>query len=202
MLKLYHRKRKFDQTPEPRGKIEKSRKGPLRFVVQLHRATRLHFDLRLEFGGVFKSWAVPKGPSLNPLDQRLAVFVEDHPIEYGSFEGIIPKGNYGAGTVMVWDRGTYVERGSEGRADSEAAMKKAFEKGHITFVVDGEKLKGEFALIKLKKDSSEKAWLLVKKRDEHSTYKRSENPHELSVKTGRSIDEIAREAEDDGDVWN
>ncbi|MGE0633536.1 MAG: DNA polymerase ligase N-terminal domain-containing protein, partial [Pseudobdellovibrionaceae bacterium] len=148
-LRVYNSKRKFDQTPEPKGKIYKKGQGHLRFVVQMHSASRLHFDFRLEFGGVYRSWAVPKGPSLNPLDQRLAVFVEDHPIEYGSFEGIIPKGNYGAGTVMIWDEGTYVERGSEGREDSEAAMLKNFEKGHITFVLEGKKLNGEFALIKL-----------------------------------------------------
>ncbi len=199
-LKVYNRKRKFDQTPEPKGKKVKG-SGDLRFVVQMHDATRLHWDLRLEFDGVFKSWAVPKGPSLNPLDQRLAVFVEDHPIEYGSFEGIIPKGNYGAGTVMIWDEGTYIERGSTGRKDSEAAMKKAFEKGHITFVVSGQKLNGEFALIKLKKDAGQKAWLLVKKRDEFSTYKKSEIPDNNSVKTGRSIEEIAEESEAAGNVW-
>src|SRR6476659_3270914 len=102
----YNRKRKFDRTPEPPGKVE-SGVGPLRFVVQMHEATRLHYDLRIEAGGVFRSWAVPKGPSLNVQDQRLAVYVEDHPIAYGSFEGVIPKGNYGAGTVMVWDQGTY-----------------------------------------------------------------------------------------------
>jgi bifunctional non-homologous end joining protein LigD len=142
---------------------------------------------------------VPKGPSLNPLDQRLAVFVEDHPLDYGTFEGIIPKGNYGAGTVMLWDSGTYVERSSSSRKESEAAMIKNFEKGHITFVLNGEKLKGEFALIQLKKDKSQKAWLLVKKRDEYSTYKKSEMPNDLSVKTNRTLEEIAEEAEAKGD---
>jgi bifunctional non-homologous end joining protein LigD len=200
-LRIYNRKRKFSETPEPRGHKKIAKSGDLKFVVQLHAATRLHFDFRLEFDGAFKSWAVPKGPSLNPLDQRLAVFVEDHPIDYGSFEGIIPKGNYGAGTVMVWDRGTYVERGSKARKDSERAMLKNFDKGHLTFVLDGEKLKGEFALIKLKKDASDKAWLLVKKRDAHSTYKRSEVPGDESVKTGRTMEEIAAEAKGKGDVW-
>ncbi len=200
-LRVYNRKRKFDQTPEPKG-IKERGKGGLRFVVQMHDATRLHFDLRLEFDGVFKSWAVPKGPSLNPLDQRLAVFVEDHPIKYGSFEGIIPKGNYGAGTVMIWDQGTYVERGSKGRADSERAMMNNFAKGHLTFVLNGEKLKGEFALIKLKKaNEGEKAWLLVKKRDQYSTYKRTEIPDNLSVKTGRTLEQIAEESLAAGDVW-
>lgn len=167
----------------------------------MHAASRLHFDFRIEFEGVFKSWAIPKGPSLNPQDQRLAVFVEDHPLDYGSFEGIIPKGNYGAGTVMVWDEGTYIERGSEGREDSEKAMRKGFDNGHMTFILSGEKLKGEFALIQLKKNTSEKAWLLVKKRDEHSTYKKSEIPNNLSIKTGRNIEEIAAQAEDKGHVW-
>lgn len=199
-LKVYNKKRKFNQTPEPRGKTAKGT-GPLQFAIQMHSATRLHWDFRLEFGGVLKSWAVPKGPSLNPLDQRLALFVEDHPIDYGSFEGIIPKGNYGAGTVMLWDRGTYVERGSEGRKDSEAAMKEGLEKGHITFVLNGEKLKGEFALIKLKKASEQNAWLLVKKRDEYSTYKRTEIPKNVSVKSGRTLEEIAKESEKAGDVW-
>ena len=174
-LRVYHRKRKFSETPEPKGEKQSRRKGPLRFVVQMHAASRLHFDFRLEFDGVFKSWAVPKGPSLNPLDQRLAVFVEDHPLEYGSFEGIIPKGNYGAGSVMVWDEGSYIERGSKTRKESEQAMHRNFEKGHLTFVLDGKKLKGEFALIKLKKRESGNAWLLVKKRDECSTYKHGGN---------------------------
>ena len=188
-LPVYNRKRKFHRTPEPRGKKAKGR-GKLRFVVQMHDASHLHWDLRLEFDGVFKSWAIPKGPSLNPLDKRLAVFVEDHPLEYGSFEGIIPKGNYGAGTVMVWDKGTYNERSSKGRKDNEKAMKKALEKGHITIVMDGQKLKGEFALIKLKKAADEKSWLLIKTRDEYSTYKRTEVPNNISVKTGRTLEEI------------
>lgn len=200
-LREYNRKRKFSQTPEPRGKEKKKGKGNLRFVVQMHNASRLHFDLRLEFDGSFKSWAVPKGPSLNPLDQRLAVFVEDHPLDYGSFEGIIPKGNYGAGTVLIWDEGTYVERGSKGRNDSEAAMIKNLEKGHLTFVLDGHKLKGEFALIKLKNDPGEKSWLLVKKRDTYSTYKRTQIPDNLSVKTGRTIEEISQQAEAAGNIW-
>ncbi len=200
-LKEYQRKRKFGQTPEPKGKAARKGRGPLRFVVQKHDASRLHYDFRLEFGGVFKSWAVPKGPSLNPQDQRLAVFVEDHPLEYGSFEGIIPKGNYGGGTVMVWDEGTYVERGSAERRESERAMMEGFKKGHITFVMDGHKLKGEFALIQLKKDKDQKAWLLVKKRDEHSSIKRDQKYDESSVKTGRTLDEIAAESEGAGDVW-
>jgi bifunctional non-homologous end joining protein LigD len=198
-LKVYNRKRKFSKTPEPPGKVKKGGKGPLKFVVQLHSATRLHYDFRLEFGGSFKSWAVPKGPSINPMDQRLAVFVEDHPLEYGSFEGIIPKGNYGAGTVMVWDTGTYVERSSQDRKDSEAAMKKGFERGHITFVLEGEKLRGEFALIKLKK-SEDKAWLLVKKRDANSAYK-DITKQNLSVKTGRTLEKIAAQADEAGDIW-
>lgn len=204
-LSDYNRKRNFGRTPEPKGKVAKKGRGPLRFVVQMHRATRLHFDLRLEFEGVYKSWAVPKGPSLNPLDQRLAIFVEDHPLEYGKFEGIIPPRNYGAGSVMLWDEGTYVERGSVGqkpdRKRDEKAMRKAFDSGHITFVLDGHKLKGEFALIRLKKGGDEKAWLLVKKRDEHATYKRSEIPNDQSVKTGRSMEEIAAESQAQGDVW-
>lgn len=167
----------------------------------MHRATRLHFDFRLEIDGVYKSWAVPKGPSLNPLDQRLAVFVEDHPLEYGDFEGIIPPRNYGAGTVMIWDRGVYLERSSETPKSSNLAMREGLAKGHLAFVLDGEKLKGEFALIKLKKDKSQRAWLLVKKRDGHANYARKPAFENASVKTGRAMDDIAAESEKRGDVW-
>ncbi len=196
-LKEYQRKRKFERTPEPKGGKAKPSKD-LRFVVHMHAASRLHFDLRLEMDGVFKSWAVPKRPSLNPMDQRLAVFVEDHPIEYGSFEGVIPEGNYGAGTVVLWDAGTYVERGSTGRTDSNKAMLAGLSKGHITFVMNGSKLQGEFALIKLKKDP--KAWLLVKKRDAASTFKTTPLPDQ-SVLSGRTVDEVREYATEKGITW-
>jgi bifunctional non-homologous end joining protein LigD len=136
---------------------------------------------------------------MDPMDQRLAVFVEDHPLDYGSFEGIIPKGNYGAGTVMVWDHGTYVERGSEGREDSEKAALEGLAEGHITFVLSGQKLQGEFALIRFKK-GDEKSWLLVKKRDEHAGHF-DVTRENLSVKTGRSLKEIAENAESKGETW-
>jgi bifunctional non-homologous end joining protein LigD len=194
-LKVYRRRRKFETTLEPVGTSLKSSRRALRFVVQMHQARRLHFDLRLEFGGVLKSWAVPKGPSLNPLDRRLAILVEDHPLEYGSFEGVILPGNYGAGTVMVWDTGTYVARGARNRQKSEQAMKQNLQKGHLSFVLKGQKLKGEFALVKLKKGNEQNAWLLIKKRDSHASYRNTLGPEDnRSVKTGRSLDQITHES--------
>ena len=169
-LKEYRRKRQFQKTPEPPPTKEVAQpitqvvqQTPLSFVVQLHAATRLHFDLRLELDGVFQSWAVPRGPSLNPTDQRLAVHVENHPLEYGGFEGIIPSGNYGAGTVMIWDRGTFTARCVNGEQPPDVhadAVRKGFRHGHITIVMAGHRLKGEFALI----HTRGKQWLLVKKR--------------------------------------
>jgi bifunctional non-homologous end joining protein LigD len=187
-LRQYRQKRQFERTPEPRGDTESGR-GPLRFVVQKHQASRLHYDFRLELDGTLKSWAVPKGPSLNPADKRLAVMVEDHPLDYRTFEGTIPKGNYGAGTVMVWDQGTYCSRQSADRVESERLLREGLLKGQITFVLNGEKLQGEFALIRVKQGKNN--WLLVKKRDSFAS---SDNvlDSDRSVASGRGLDEIAQ----------
>ena len=191
-LKRYKELRKFGKTTEPEGS-EGRTNGPLRFVVHMHAATKLHYDFRIEMEGVFRSWAVPKGPSLDPLERRLAVKVEDHPLEYGSFEGVIPKGNYGAGTVMIWDEGTYTARASDDREAGEKALLDGFAKGHITFVVKGSKINGEYALIKLAK-GEENAWLLLKKGDTFA--RRSEVTNEdRSARSGRTLGEIARDAE-------
>src|SRR5678809_1119908 len=162
-LTQYKKKRSFKKTPEPEGKKKSPSKSKLRFVVQKHDATQLHYDFRLEMEGVLKSWAVPKGPSLNPDDKRLAMMVEDHPYDYRTFEGNIPEGNYGAGTVMVWDEGTYTA--AEGTFTSKAAMDKELRqqlrKGKIKFTLSGKKLKGMFALVK-GSYRGEKSWLLMK----------------------------------------
>ena len=198
-LEEYGRKRSFDKTPEPEARPG-SEADDLRFVVQKHRASSLHYDFRLEWGGVLKSWAVPKGPSLNPEDKRLAVLVEDHPLDYRLFEGVIPKGNYGAGTVMVWDLGTYrPRRPGVDRADDERIMEEGFQKGHITFVLNGKKLKEEFALLKLQR-GEQNAWLLVKKKDEGATSE-DVRKQDTSALTGRTMDEIARGAEARGEIW-
>jgi bifunctional non-homologous end joining protein LigD len=187
-LKEYRAKRQFEQTPEPGGAVKEHR-GPLRFVVQKHQASRLHFDLRLELGGSLKSWAVPKGPSLNPEDKRLAIMVEDHPLDYGRFEGVIPEGNYGAGPVMVWDEGTYHARASQEREESERLLEKGLEEGRLTFVLHGRKLNGEFVLVKLKR-GKENEWLLMKKRDAFAT-SRAFAGEDVSAVTKRTMEEIA-----------
>ena len=163
-LGTYRTKRNFKKTNEPAGK-KKSSDSKLIFVVQKHNASHLHYDFRLELDGVLKSWAVPKGPSMNPGDKRLAMMVEDHPFDYKDFEGIIPEGNYGAGEVIIWDKGVYLPiEGGEDKKNNEKILKKAFKKGDVKFVLLGEKLKGEFALVNMKKD--EKSLLLIKKNDE------------------------------------
>jgi bifunctional non-homologous end joining protein LigD len=165
-LKAYKEKRNFKKTSEPKGK-EKGSEKQLIFVVQKHDASHLHFDFRLELDGVLKSWAVPKGPSMNPEDKRLAMMVEDHPYDYKDFEGTIPKGNYGAGEVIVWDNGIYLPvGGGVDKKENERILKKALSKGDLKFVLLGKKLKGEFALVNMRKD--EKSWLLIKKHDKYA----------------------------------
>ena len=189
-LDEYERKRIFSQTPEPRGGARGRAAVPsrTRFVVQKHSARRLHYDLRLEMEGVLKSWAVPKGPSLSPNDKRLAVMTEDHPLEYGDFEGVIPAGNYGAGTVLVWDNGDYVPEGPLSPEEQLA-------RGEIKFTLQGQKLRGSFALVKLKSKPKDGAkagndWLLIKHRDAYADPSWDIEEHVESAVTGRTLDEV------------
>lgn len=164
-LSKYNQKRNFKQTEEPKGKIGKS-EDDLIFVVQKHAASHLHYDFRLELDGVLKSWAVPKGPSLDPEVKRLAMMVEDHPYDYKDFEGSIPEGNYGAGNVIVWDNGTYTS--ADDNTGSANTLKSDLNKGRLSFILNGKKLKGEFSLVKLK-GRQENAWLLIKKNDKYAS---------------------------------
>jgi bifunctional non-homologous end joining protein LigD len=163
-LALYNEKRNFKDTPEPAGKAGK--KNLFRFVVQRHEASRLHYDFRLELDGVLKSWAVPKGPSLNPADKRLAMMVEDHPVGYIDFAGVIPEGNYGAGTVMIWDKAVFFPVNEKSENISEEQALQNLEAGQLKFQLKGGKLNGEFVLIRLKADKKNNSWLLIKHRDE------------------------------------
>ena len=182
-LEEYKRKRRFEETPEPPPKVAKDSGN--RFVVQKHRATRLHYDFRLEMDGVLKSWAVPKGPSLDPADKRLAMQVEDHPVSYFDFEGIIPPGNYGAGTVRVWDVGTWEPQG-----DAHAMLAK----GDLKFILRGEKLKGSFVLAKMRSrrpGSKGTEWLLIKHRDDEVVAGYDIDQFDYSVLSHRTLDQIA-----------
>jgi len=196
-LEEYKRKRRFSETPEPPPKVEK--KSRHRFVVQKHRATRLHYDFRLEMEGVLKSWAVPKGPSLDPADKRLAMQVEDHPVSYFDFEGIIPEGNYGAGTVMVWDVGTWeplspvpVKGTFVPGTDAEASA--MLKDGDLKIRLHGKKLKGDFALVRMRSrrpGSKGTEWLLIKKKDEDVVPGYDIEQYDESALTSRSLREIA-----------
>jgi bifunctional non-homologous end joining protein LigD len=166
-LTLYNKKRNFKETPEPAGEA-KAPASKLSFVVQRHKASRLHYDFRLEMDGVLKSWAVPKGPSLNPADKRLAMMVEDHPYDYKDFTGTIPEGNYGAGIVEIWDKGMYSDFENSDKAAAEKNLKAGLKSGNLKFRLFGKKLKGEFALVKLK-SKEDNSWLLIKHRDENAT---------------------------------
>jgi bifunctional non-homologous end joining protein LigD len=191
MLEEYAKKRNFGKTPEPTDDPFVDRSGPLRFVVQKHDATRLHYDFRLELDGTLKSWAVPKGVSLNPADKRLAVHVEDHPISYGRFEGAIPKGEYGAGEVIVWDEGVYFpEEGNVSFDDREGAEKrllKEYKEGKMKIVLRGQKLKGSWALVRSSRNPKE--WLLIKHRDAFAT-EDDVLLQDRSVVSGRTIEDI------------
>ena len=183
-LKKYAEKRHFEKTPEPAPGKTPARGKELQFCVQRHHASHLHYDFRLEMGGALKSWAVPKGPTLDPEQKRLAMMVEDHPLEYGGFEGVIPKGNYGAGSVMLWDRGTYELLG-------DATAEEQLARGDFKFRLAGEKLKGEFAIVRMKRGKGNE-WLLIKKKDAAAQVGWDPEDHSASVLTGRTQEEIAR----------
>jgi len=205
-LAEYRRKRDFSRTEEPSGDqpAKPASAGRLRFVIQKHAASHLHFDLRLELDGVMKSWAVPKGPSLDPSVKRLAMQVEDHPIDYNTFEGTIPKGEYGGGTVMLWDRGTYSSDTAASSDEEEDVLREQLRKGDLKITFHGERLHGSFALIRMKysrdgSSSSKPQWLLIKHRDEYSTTDDVVAENMTSVDTGRTMDEIA---EGKSKVWH
>ena len=188
----YRRKRDFSKTGEPEGGAVPAAGPELAFVIQKHAASQLHFDFRLELDGVMKSWAVPKGPSLDPAVKRLAMQVEDHPIEYNQFEGIIPEGEYGGGTVMLWDRGTYTYY--EKVADPVAALRAGYEKGDFKFELKGRRLRGSWVLVRIKRgDPAKPQWLLIKHRDKLAREGFDIVAKELtSVATGRTMEAIAR----------
>src|SRR5207302_9463168 len=186
-LSTYRKKRDFEKTSEPSGETKVAPAKRRRFVIQKHDATRLHYDLRLEFDGVFKSWAVTKGPSLDPHDKRLAVEVEDHPLDYGDFEGTIPESEYGGGTVMLWDRGTW---------ESDDPVR-GFKKGDLKFTLHGDKLHGSWVLVRMKGDrygGKRTNWLLIKHRDEFAKEGEANDilEEDRSVASGRAMAQIAQ----------
>ncbi len=199
-LHTYRAKRNFGMTAEPRGRVAPRRTTRLRFVIQRHAATRLHYDLRLELNGVYKSWAVTKVPSLDPATKRLAVEVEDHPLEYGTFEGTIPKGQYGGGTVQLWDRGAWRPKSDDPQGD--------LNKGMLKFELQGKRMHGGWALIRLRQEETRRTgqsrhnWLLVKERDDaaHPGDPDTLLSEDTSVTTGRTLKEIASSKR--SRVWN
>ena len=196
-LSEYKRKRDFAKTAEPAGApVKRGSRRKLHFVVQKHAASHLHFDFRLELDGVMKSWAVPKGPSYDPSVKRLAMEVEDHPMEYNTFEGTIPKGQYGGGTVMLWDRGTYDAEDGGG----EESLRDGYERGDLKIVLHGERLQGGWVLVRIRRnEGGRRQWLLIKHRDEMATSKFDVVATvETSVKSGRTMEEIATRR---GRVW-
>jgi DNA ligase D-like protein (predicted 3'-phosphoesterase) len=190
-LESYRSKRHFEKTPEPAGGEEKELEHPI-YVIQKHDASRLHYDLRLEVNGVLKSWAVPKGPSLDPKVKRLAMPTEDHPIGYATFEGVIPEGQYGGGTVMVWDIGTYRNLREEKPEGSRMTMEQSYDQGKIEVWLEGKKLKGSYALIRTG-GMQKKGWLFFKMKEAHDgPYVDIEAKEPDSALTGRTMEEIAK----------
>jgi bifunctional non-homologous end joining protein LigD len=190
-LAKYRSKRDFSKTAEPSGESAVASSARRRFVIQKHDASHLHYDLRLELDGVFKSWALPRGPSLDPKEKRLAVEVEDHPLGYGDFEGTIPEGEYGGGTVMIWDRGYWTPEGNENKSPEEQ-----LKSGNLKFMLDGQRLHGSWVLVRMKRDRNggkRSNWLLIKHRDEfaHEDSDDALSAEDRSVASGRTMAEIA-----------
>jgi len=191
-LTEYHKKRDFGKTVEPKGgKKKTSGKAPI-FVIQKHDARNLHYDFRIEVDGVLKSWAIPKGPSTDPSEKRLAMPTEDHPIEYADFEGVIPEGQYGAGVVMVWDTGTY-----RNLKEDKISMEEAIENGKVEVWLEGEKLKGGYALIRTRKMGDRQGWLLIKMKDDEADARRNPvSTEKKSVLSGLTLNQIEKKAKE------
>ncbi|MFW5794580.1 MAG: DNA polymerase ligase N-terminal domain-containing protein [Bacillota bacterium] len=190
-LDNYNKKRDFKNTDEPKGKKNKKSNKSI-FVIQKHDASSLHYDFRIEVDGVLKSWAIPKGPSTDPSEKRLAIPTEDHPLDYADFEGVIPEDNYGAGTVMVWDKGTY--KNITTKDEKKVPIKKALDKGHITIYLSGEKLKGGYALIRTNYNEEEQ-WLFIKTKDDEADARRNPTSTEpKSVLSNKTISEIEEDS--------
>lgn len=188
-IQTYRDKRDFARSPEPEG--GRSSTAAPRFVIQKHDARTLHYDFRLETDGVLASWAVPKGPSTDPQQRRLAIHVEDHPLDYADFEGIIPEGEYGAGTVIVWDRGTF--RNLMGQKEDPLSVGESIDAGHVEVWLEGSKLRGGYTLVRI--DEEKDQWLLIKMKDEEADARRNPVKTEPeSVATGRTIEQVREEA--------
>ncbi len=185
-LKEYKKKRDFRKTKEPRPSIKKRKQKDLIYVIQKHKASNLHYDLRLELNGVLKSWAVPKGPSTDPSRKKLAIPTEDHPIDYANFEGTIPEGQYGAGTVIVWDRGTYRN------IKDNISLEEAYDKGKLEIFIDGEKLKGNYVLLRTgKKEDKNQRWLFIKMKDKYAdTWRNPVKTEPNSVISNKKIEDL------------
>lgn len=193
-LKEYKEKRDFRQTSEPSGDERISGRKTNQFVIQKHAASNLHYDFRLQVGDVLTSWAVPKGPSMDPSEKRLAMRTEDHPLSYGNFEGVIPEGEYGGGTVMIWDRGSFRNLREEKEEDG-ASMEESLSEGKVEVWLEGEKLEGGYVFIRTGKDDDGEKWLLKKMDDEKADARRNPISTEpRSVQSGKTIEEIEKEA--------